>query len=211
MGNQFYYTDDSNVPQGPCTTLRLMALHKSGVLTDTSLVCAEGSEEWVELWTIFPSARISKLNRFFSKTSTKTGDASADPDSPTSSLGNATADHRSPLPATRFQAAIIIILLLIALGFPYLGLLRPIPRWEYKKVTFPSESNERVGSGALRYSTISVDEPLLDLMGREGWEMTGSYLEMETAFPNFGDEDAVDGIQPNIRPQSLVVLFKRPL
>jgi hypothetical protein len=211
MGNQFYYTDESNVPQGPCTTLRLMALHKSGVLADTSLVCAEGSEEWVELWTIFPAARISKLNRFFSKTSTKSGDAGADPDSPAPSSGDAAPGPRPAHPATRFQAAIIILLLLIALGFPYLGVLRPVPRWEYKKVVFPSEYNDRIGSGALRYSTISVDETLLDLMGREGWEMTGSYLEMETAFPNLGDEDSVDGIQPNIRPQSLVVLFKRPL
>ncbi len=211
MGNQFYYTDESNVPQGPCTTLRLMALHKSGVLTDTSLVCAEGSEEWVELWTIFPSARISKHNRFFSKSSTKSGDANVDPNSPAQSPGDAAHDRCTAHPATRLQAAIIIILLLFALGFPYLGNLRPIPRWEYKKVIFPSDYNDRIGSGALRYSTIKVDEPLLDLMGREGWEMTGSYLEMETAFPNLGDEDSADGIQPNVRPQSLIVLFKRPL
>lgn len=95
MGNQFYYTTASNEIAGPCTTLQLMALHKAGTLKDSSLVCADGSEQWVELKSI-------------------------------------------------------------------------------------------------------------------GWEMVGSHLEMETAFPNFGKDDFVNGLQPNIRPQSLTLLFKRP-
>jgi hypothetical protein len=41
-------------------------------------------------------------------------------------------------------------------------------------------------------------------------EMAGSHLEMETAFPNCGKEDYMNGLQPNIRPQSLTILFKRP-
>lgn len=207
MGNQFYYTDAANEVQGPCTTLRLMALHKAGELTKNSLVSPQGSDQWVELWTIFPANRIFK----FGKTSAMQGiygipdEANPNPPNSVHSSGYAIIH-----PATRLQAGIIILLLLLGLGIPYLGNLRPVPKWEYKKLVFSSEGNERIGPGALKYSSIQMDEELLNLMGKEGWEMTGSYLEMETAFPNFNEENYAIGLQSNTRPQALVVLFKRP-
>lgn len=109
------------------------------------------------------------------------------------------------------QGMIIIILLLVGLGLPLWGTLRPIPKWKYTKVVFYSEGNDRTGSGAFKYSSISINQTKLDEMGHAGWEMVAAYLEMETAFANFGNDGYVTGLQPNIRPQSLVVLFKRPL
>lgn len=212
MGNQFYYTNAAKEVIGPCTTLQLMALHKSGSLTDSSLVCPEGSEEWIELWTIFPAARMSKLKKGSAKDSVTPGAAGTDKGGSTTPpvAGDGRRKPGVPPSATRNQAMVIILLLLLGLAFPYIGTLRPVPKWEYKKVTFSSQGHERIGAGALKYSSIEIDENLLNLMGKDGWEMVGSHLEMETAFPNLGKEDYIAGIHPNIRPQSLVVLFKRP-
>jgi len=209
MGNQFYYTNTSNEVIGPCTTLQLMALQKAGTLTDTSLVCADGSEEWVELKTIYPAARISQLNKEATRRREPPAQAAAT-DGGTAAPAAEPSKPGPAVPATWTQAAVIIFLLLLGLAIPYLGALRPVPKWEYKKVTFPNEGYDRIGPGALKYTTIRIDEKLLNMMGDEGWEIVSSHLETETAFPNFGKEELVTGIQPNIRPQTLVVLFKRP-
>jgi hypothetical protein len=211
MGNQFYYTTASNEVAGPCTTLQLMALHKAGTLQDTSLVCADGSEQWVELKSIYPAARLQKSKKGPASPA-PADDSKADPAVPPSEGASAkpTAKAGPALPASQTQAAAIILLLLLGLALPYFSALRPVAKWEYKKVTFQSQGHERIGPGALRYSSIEMDENLLNLMGKEGWEMVDSHLEMETAFPNFGKDDFVNGLQPNIRPQSLTLLFKRP-
>lgn len=83
-------------------------------------------------------------------------------------------------------------------------------KWEYKTLVFtPTENNERVGEGSEAYNTILPSEADMDQLGSEGWELVTSYLEMETAYPNFGNEEYVTGIQPNVRPQSVVLIFKR--
>lgn len=206
MGNQFYYTNATHEVTGPCTTLQLMALQKAGTLTESSLVCADGSEEWVELKTIYPAARFAKTNQ---EPADPTGTAAS---SSGSAVSGPEADSvpRTPHPATWTQAAILIVLLALGLAMPHIGALRPVPQWEYKKVTFPAAGDDRIGAGALKFSSIQVDEHLLDMLGREGWEMTSSHLEMETAFPNLGNDGGTTGIQPNVRPQSLTVIFKRP-
>lgn len=206
MGNRYYYTNSASEVIGPCTTLQLMALHKAGTLTDTSLVCADGSDQWVELKSVYPAARFAKTNH---ESADPTGTAAP-------STGNAVpgpetgAVPRAPHPATWTQAAVIIVLLGFGLAMPHIGALRPVPKWEYKKVTFPAAGDDRIGAGALKFSSIQVDEHLLDMLGRDGWEMTSSHLEMETAFPNLGNDGSTTGIQPNVRPQSLTVIFKRP-
>lgn len=205
MGNQFYYTNAANEVIGPCTTLQLMALQKSGQLTESSLVCAQGSQEWVQLWSVFPSARILQSGKSTAKTpdSAETAPPQAPPATPPPTAS-------TPRPATSGQAAVIILLLAVGIALPYLHPLRPVPVWEYKKVIFPSDGKGRIGPEALRYATIPLDEKLLSQLGAEGWEMVGSYLETETAFPNLGKDDSAAGIQPNVRPQSLTILFKRP-
>ena len=83
-------------------------------------------------------------------------------------------------------------------------------KWEYKTLVFtPTENNARVGDGSETYNTILPSETDMDQLGNEGWELVTSYLEMETAYPNFGNEEYVTGIQPNVRPQSVVLIFKR--
>lgn len=213
MGNQFYYMNDKSEVTGPCTTLQLMALQKSGQLTDSSLVCAEGTDDWVELWSVFPASRILG--------SKSPGTPSAVPPPPNETIKAPAAENAttpppavtvpaSIRPATSSQAALIILLLLVALALPYIAPLRPVPTWEYKRVVFPSNGDGRVGPGALRYATVHLDEKLLSQLGAEGWEMVDTYLEMETAFPNLDENERPKSFQPNVRPQSLTVLFKRP-
>lgn len=84
-------------------------------------------------------------------------------------------------------------------------------QWEYKIIdVFPSELNNRTGDGAASFNSISPSIYEINALGDEGWELVTSYLEMETAYPNFGNEDYVTGIRENIRPQRLVLIFKKP-
>jgi hypothetical protein len=80
--------------------------------------------------------------------------------------------------------------------------------WEYKVISYAGYES-RDGSGAFHFQTITPNEEDLKKLGAEGWEIATSYLEMETAFPNFGSADYHTGIKENVRPQRLVLILKR--
>ncbi|EKQ57448.1 MULTISPECIES: DUF4177 domain-containing protein [unclassified Clostridium] len=85
-------------------------------------------------------------------------------------------------------------------------------KWEYKTMKIlPETSNSRTGEGSANINTITPSEEQLNELGGDGWELVSSYLEMETAYPNFGNDKYVTGLQPNVRPQRLVLLLKRPV
>ena len=84
-------------------------------------------------------------------------------------------------------------------------------RWEYKVVPITAASSSLTGSAALKGTTLTPSEEHLQALGKEGWELATSYLEMETVWPNFGNDKYVTGLQPNVRPQRLVLVFKRPV
>jgi hypothetical protein len=112
----------------------------------------------------------------------------------------------------RLLASLIAILLCSGLGLASWTLfLRPAPQWEYQTVSLSSEGNERTGLDAVKFASIQWEANTVAAMGTEGWELVDTYLELETAYPNFGDEDYVTGIQPNVRPQALTLIFKRPI
>jgi len=103
-----------------------------------------------------------------------------------------------------------IILLLIVFLFYSISSER-VNKYEYKVIYFNHEGHERTGNGAGKFATITPSEISLNNQGDYGWELVSSYLELETAYPNFGDNNYVTGIQPNVRPQRLVCIFKRLL
>ena len=113
-------------------------------------------------------------------------------------------------------AAVGMLFMAIAPRVPGLkGLLgeRPVT-WEYRVMSVaPVVANDRgtTTAGALAPNQINVGEAQLDVLGQQGWELAGSYLEMETAFPNFGSADYVTGLRDNVRPQRLVLILKRPV
>ena len=109
---------------------------------------------------------------------------------------------------------LLLVLFTLFIVWYIISVLAP-ERWEYKVVSFVAESPgvsemSRVDEGAAYVSAVNPTETTLDEMGQEGWEVVGSYLEMETAWPNFGDPEYVIGLQPNVRPHRVVVILKRP-
>lgn len=105
----------------------------------------------------------------------------------------------------------LIAILITALSIKFGQGTTQTQKWEYKTITlYASESNDRTGDEALNYNTIEISESKLNQLGEEGWELVSSDIEMETAYPNFGNSEYVTGIQPNVRPQCVKLLFKRP-
>ncbi|MFN4269934.1 MAG: DUF4177 domain-containing protein [Thermosynechococcus sp.] len=101
-------------------------------------------------------------------------------------------------------SALAIFLMLL------LGRLFPNSKWEYKTVYVRAETVSYV------YPKLSTKEvSLIELesevekLGKQGWELVDSFVEDETVHPNFGNEEYVTGLQPNVRPNRVVLLFKR--
>jgi hypothetical protein len=93
--------------------------------------------------------------------------------------------------------------------------------WEYKTIYFDSDRVEGKDKGYTKgddffkntVSSTSVipSDTELNKLGKDGWEIASTYLEMETVYPNLlASGNGVAGLQPNTRPQRLVVIFKRP-
>jgi hypothetical protein len=113
-------------------------------------------------------------------------------------------------PATAFQGLIITCLLIVQI---LLFLVKNIStdRWEYKVVEYvPISGPSRTGEGGIQSVGINIPEQDLNGLGVHGWELVSSHLEMETAFANLGvRSDLVTGIRSNVRPQRVVLIFKR--
>jgi hypothetical protein len=134
----------------------------------------------------------------------------------------ATAVHpRHPATFSWFRltvgvASVMILFMMVAPCVPGLDVLvraRPV-KWEYRvEIVYPDILHDRGTSteGAIAQNQVTVADARLNALGVEGWELTGSYLEMETAFPNFGDTKYVTGLRDNVRPQRLVLIFRRLL
>ena len=80
--------------------------------------------------------------------------------------------------------------------------------WEYKVIKVAGQDAEyRADFGAKVYGD---QTPMLNKMGKEGWELVDAYTEVGTEFPNFGDSQYVTGIRENVRTTVLNFVFKRP-
>ena len=80
--------------------------------------------------------------------------------------------------------------------------------WEYKVVKVAGKGAERLADyGPLVYGD---QAPMLNKMGKEGWELVNIYTEVATAFPNFGNSEYVTGLRENVRTTVVNFVFKRP-
>ena len=102
----------------------------------------------------------------------------------------------------------------------YITLLQSPPRWEYTYVSVPARSArytslkaDRTGDDAMSAAQIDREKlkSLTEDMTKEGWELAGTALEIETAFPNFGKDEFVTGLRENVRPQALLMVFRKAI
>lgn len=88
-------------------------------------------------------------------------------------------------------------------------------KWEYKTVSFDSEKfqgRDKARGETLSSTTVILQDSTLNRFGRDGWEIATSYLELETVFPvQSWSSTGVKELQSNIRPQKLVIVFKRAI
>ena len=86
-------------------------------------------------------------------------------------------------------------------------------KWEYKIVRangiIDPDLNEDIREFASKY--VIIDDEKLNKLGDDGWELVDTYSELETVYPNWGNEKYVTGIQPNVRTMSVVLILKRPV
>ena len=85
------------------------------------------------------------------------------------------------------------------------------PKWEYKVVYIEATETFTYLEYEQNPSNIELTDAMINEYGLNGWELADSYLEMETVHPNYGDNQYVTGLQPNVRPQRLVLIFKKEL
>lgn len=107
------------------------------------------------------------------------------------------------------------ILLLLAIFGSIAVVVFPSRKWEYRVEYVNAELphgmiGETENHKSLSSSFITIDTGRFDALGKQGWELVSTSLEEETIHPNFGNVDYVTGLQPNIRPQRLICIFKRP-
>jgi hypothetical protein len=102
----------------------------------------------------------------------------------------------------------------------YITLLQSPPRWEYTYVSVPARSAryttmkaDREGHDAMSAAQIDRDKlkSLTEDMTKEGWELAGTAMEIETAYPNFGKDEYVTGLRENVRPQALLMVFRKAI
>lgn len=85
--------------------------------------------------------------------------------------------------------------------------------WEYQLYTIDAPSHEKDGPNALASNELPIKTAELNLLGTAGWELTASWLESETSFPEIQDRYLTYRWTTvgNVRPMRVVLLFKRPL
>lgn len=114
---------------------------------------------------------------------------------------------------------------LVFLSLLFVGCKEKPQQWEYAILPIegmfpgpqlPRMKGHRTSSPMYKASNMEIGNPLestertLNGYGEMGWELVGITSEIETVFPNFGDEEYVTGIKPNTRTFGMVYVFKRP-
>ena len=80
-------------------------------------------------------------------------------------------------------------------------------KWEYKTVSVKGEEQGTLAK--FQPNKFDVSDEALNLFGKDGWELVGIYEKTETVHPNFGNDQYVSGLQPNVRTAEINFVFKR--
>ena len=84
--------------------------------------------------------------------------------------------------------------------------------WEYKVVRAGGICDPGIKTEYSDFASkfLVVSENEINQLGNEGWELVGTYTELETTHPNYGNDKYVTGIQSNTRSSAVTLIFKRP-
>ncbi len=80
-------------------------------------------------------------------------------------------------------------------------------KWEYKTVSVKGKEDATMAK--FQSNKFDVSDESLNLFGKDGWELVGIYEKTETVHPNFGNDEYVSGLQPNVRTAEINFVFKR--
>lgn len=204
---KIYYVDEAGQVQGPVSPQELEILYRAGSISASTQICEEGSDNWK------PYDEAGGAVTYSSKSQAKKTSESKS-SSKTTQTEQTSTNKAQFKGITQGQGTLLIFLVFIGVATPFWVLLNPIPitKWEYTTIEILAESPFTIGENRQKLAYKSIPGIALKLMemGSKGWELVDSFLEHETSHPNFGKEDYVTGIQPNTRPQKLVLIFKRP-
>jgi hypothetical protein len=120
----------------------------------------------------------------------------------------------SPRFATQTQGYIVIGLIAIAIILLAWIMFKSMrqPKYAYKAISVQAQfAKSGAADSDLNTTTVGIKDEELSILGSEGWELVGTFLEMETTHPNYGNSSYVMGLQPNVRPQKAVMIFKKEL
>ena len=84
-----------------------------------------------------------------------------------------------------------------------LGISSCTSNWEYKVVTVKGTEEE---SSKFDPNKFEISDESLNLFGEDGWELVDVYEKTETVHPNFGNDQYVSGLQPNVRTAEIIFL-----
>lgn len=113
----------------------------------------------------------------------------------------------------KMQGYVLIALSALILVILVVNITKSAPKYQYKVVSVQAQFKKGAGlvNSDLGPTQIGVQDEELSLLGKDGWELVDTMVEVETTHPNFGNSEYVTGLQPNIRPQRAVMIFRKAL
>jgi hypothetical protein len=206
---------------------------KSGHVKETDDCWTEGDSKWGKLSDI--------TNKLSTSSTNNSSPISANFSKPMQNQSNplvitSNKNHSWALVALFITALCILITLLFinfrtnkwdyhtkVVNFPdaeYINSLKGPIQWKYTYSSVPARSArytsldaDRTGHDAMSATQIDREilKSLTEEMTNSGWEFAGTAMEIETAYPNFGKDEYVTGLRENIRPQALLIVFRKAI
>ncbi len=225
--DNYYYTTDGKSALGPVTLPEIKRMLRTGELIGPVQVAREGTQVWHALDDGLKLPNVVSVSGVSGAVKSGTRDAKPVPPAKDAAKTDKVW-HRDIFSARSVPVHLCLLLLVSTIGVgTYVtktyGSKPPktspaLVKWDYNKISFPAADPKyptlgnpgRNDADGMAATTVVLDEQELDKLGMEGWELVASYLEIQTAFPNFGKEEYVTGLRENVRPQLLVCIFKRP-
>ncbi|MDV6373662.1 hypothetical protein [Deinococcus arenicola] len=107
---------------------------------------------------------------------------------------------------------LLTLSVLVFVGMTVAEAVQPQPpavpaQWEYMSLPISGQGGVTSASD----QDIELDDAQLAALGLQGWELVSTITELETTHTNFGNSQYVTGLQPNIRADRAVLVFKRLL